>query len=443
MAVVEKVLIIGSGAREHAIARALQRSPQNPQLYGLGTNRNPGLLASYSQFEIGDINDPDFVLNFATENGITLAIIGPEAPLAAGVADALWEADFPTVGPRQDLAQIETSKAFARQLLTDYHIPACPKFQVFQTLEGVSEFLSELGEYYVVKADGLTGGKGVKVAGDHLHSHQEALTYAGELLAEAGQFVVEEKLIGEEFSLMSFTDGRTLRHMPPVQDHKRAYEGDTGPNTGGMGSYSCANGQLPFLSSSDIDEARRFNVDTISALKREFGQPYQGILYGGFIATAQGVKLIEYNARFGDPEAMNVLALLETDFLEICQAIVGQTLHETIVRFGTQATVCKYAVPEGYPNHPVKGQLIDISRLSSTGQLYFGSVEKTDGENLKEIGSRTLAVVGIADDLEMAEAQAEKLISQVSGPLFHRKDIGTAELVQRRINHMRELRPND
>ena len=242
---------------------------------------------------------------------------------------------------------------------------------------------------------------------------------------------------------MSFTDGRTLRHMPPVQDHKRAYEGDTGPNTGGMGSYSCANGQLPFLSSSDIDEARRFNVDTISALKREFGQPYQGILYGGFIATAQGVKLIEYNARFGDPEAMNVLALLETDFLEICQAIVGQTLHETIVRFGTQATVCKYAVPEGYPNHPVKGQLIDISRLSSTGQLYFGSVEKTDGENLKEIGSRTLAVVGIADDLEMAEAQAEKLISQVSGPLFHRKDIGTAELVQRRINHMRELRPND
>jgi len=294
---------------------------------------------------------------------------------------------------------------------------------------------------YVVKADGLTGGKGVKVAGDHLHSHTEALIYAQELLDNAGQFVVEEKLIGEEFSLMSFSDGETLRHMPPVQDHKRAYEGDTGPNTGGMGSYSGENGKLPFLTQTDIEQAQEINVQTVAALMTAFEIPYQGILYGGFIAVENGVKLIEYNARFGDPEAMNVLSLLETDLLAVCQGITSQTLDQLEVRFGKQATVCKYAVPEGYPTQPVKGQIIDVSKVTTPDQLYYASVE-ADGETLKEAGSRTVAVVGMAEDLATAERQAEKMVSAIAGPLFHRKDIGTADLIQRRIDHMRELRGN-
>lgn len=441
MAVVEKVLIVGSGAREHAIAKALVRSPQHPVLVGLGTNRNPGLIQLCDVFEVGKITDPDTVVNFAKKNGITLAIIGPESPLEAGVADNLWEAGIPAVGPRKALAQIETSKAFARELLTKYNIPACPRFRVFHSTDGVMAFLTDLGENYVVKADGLTGGKGVKVAGDHLRSHTEALQYTTELLAHTDQVVIEEKLIGEEFSLMSFCDGTTLRHMPAVQDHKRAFESDTGPNTGGMGSYSDVDGCLPFLTGDDVQQAQNFNEMTIQALRSEFGLPYQGVLYGGFIATGQGIKLIEYNARFGDPEAMNVLALLESDFLAICQAIVTGTLDKIEVKFSPKATVCKYAVPEGYPTQPVKGEIIDVAGVADVDRLYFASVE-AEGEILKEAGSRTVAVVGIANDLTTAELEAESMISQIKGPLFHRKDIGTAGLVQKRINHMQKLRSN-
>ncbi|MCF7797078.1 MAG: phosphoribosylamine--glycine ligase [Lentisphaeria bacterium] len=436
---VEKVLIIGSGAREHAIARALQRSLQVPELVGLGTNLNPGLMQLCGVFEVGNITDAEAVLAFAGKHKVTLAIIGPEAPLEAGVADALWQAGIPTVGPRQQLAQIETSKAFAREMLTKYAIPACPGYRVFQTMDGVADYLTELGNHYVVKADGLTGGKGVRVAGEHLHSHEEALAYAVALLDEAGQCVIEEKLVGEEFSLMSFCDGKTLRHMPPVQDHKRAYEGDTGPNTGGMGSYTDAGGCLPFLTESDIQKAQQINEQSAAALAAEFGQPYQGILYGGFMATREGVKLIEYNARFGDPEAMNVLALLETDFLAVCQAIVQQNLMDLEVTFAPLATVCKYAVPQGYPEKPVKGEPVDVSAVKQPEQVYFASVE-AKGDILREAGSRTIAVVGIAPDLSSAEKQAEELVSDIEGPLFHRRDIGTRELVQKRIDHMREIR---
>ena len=251
--------------------------------------------------------------------------------------------------------------------------------------------------------------------------------------------MIEEKLIGEEFSLMSFCDGEHLIHMPPVQDHKRAYENDTGPNTGGMGSYNDANKTLPFLTNSDIESAKAINVTTVKALKKEFGVAYKGILYGGFIATADGVKLIEYNARFGDPEAMNVLSLLESDFIDICFGIVNTTLDQCNVSFSNQATVCKYAVPEGYPDSPIKGKYIDISPVKNPDQLYFASVDLKN-DVLLEAGSRTVAVVGIADTLQVAEAIAEDEINRIDGPLFHRKDIGTIELVQKRINHMKTLR---
>ncbi len=242
-----KILVIGSGAREHAIARALDRSPQDKEIFCLASNMNPGLADLCNEILIGNFNDPDFVVSYAKETDATLAIVGPENPLAAGVADALWDTGVKTIGPKKDLAQLETSKAFTRNLLKEYDIPGGPKYQTFDSLDCVTDFLNELGENYVVKYDGLAGGKGVKVAGDHLHSHDEALAYCQELVDSGGEFVIEEKFVGEEFSLMSFCDGNNLKHMPAVQDHKRAYEGDTGPNTGGMGTYSDANHSLPFL----------------------------------------------------------------------------------------------------------------------------------------------------------------------------------------------------
>ena len=433
------ILLLGSGAREHAIARALACSPQNPAIACLAANKNPGIQKLAEQFKVGSISDPKSVVSFAQKCCAKLAIIGPEAPLEAGVADALWNAGIPTVGPKKAHAQIETSKGFTRDLLAKYNIPGGPLYRRFDSLDGVAEFLEELGEYYVVKYDGLMGGKGVKVSGDHLHSHDEALDYCTELVNRGGSFVVEEKLIGEEFSLMSFCDGEHLAHMPPVQDHKRAYEGDEGPNTGGMGSYSDADHSLPFLTDDDISHAQKINETTAQALKKEFSEGYKGVLYGGFIATADGVKLIEYNARLGDPEAMNVLPLLESDFVEVCHGIVNGNLDERNVSFSRRATVCKYAVPEGYPDSPVKGEPIDVSSVTDTSQLYYASVDMKDG-TLIEAGSRTVAYVGIAGSLVKAEVKAATEISKVRGPLFHRTDIGTTELIQKRVEHMQTLR---
>ena len=433
------ILLLGSGAREHAIARALACSPQNPAIACLAANNNPGIQKLAEEFKVGSISDPKSVVNFAQKCCAKLTIIGPEAPLQAGVADALWNAGIPTVGPKKAHAQIETSKGFTRDLLAKYNIPGGPLYRRFDSLDGVAEFLEELGEDYVVKYDGLMGGKGVKVSGDHLHSHDEALDYCTKLVNRGGSFVVEEKLIGEEFSLMSFCDGEHLAHMPPVQDHKRAYEGDEGPNTGGMGSYSDADHSLPFLTDDDISHAQKINETTAQALKKEFSEGYKGVLYGGFIATADGVKLIEYNARLGDPEAMNVLPLLESDFVEVCHGIVNGNLDERNVSFSRRATVCKYAVPEGYPDSPVKGEPIDVSSVTDTSQLYYASVDMKDG-TLIEAGSRTVAYVGIAGSLVKAEAKAGAEISKVRGPLFHRTDIGTTELIQKRVEHMQTLR---
>ena len=433
------ILVIGSGAREHAIVRALDRSPQKKELYCLASNMNPGIAELCDELTMGNINDPVFVVSYAQKISATLAIIGPESPLAEGVSDALWGAGVKVVGPKKDLAQLETSKAFTRNLLKEYCIPGGPKYKTFSSMDGVSEFLDELGENYVVKYDGLAGGKGVMVAGDHLLSHYEALTYCQELVDKNGVFVIEEKFIGEEFSLMSFCDGENLKHMPAVQDYKRAYEGDRGPNTGGMGTYSDADHSLPFLLDDNIAQAHEINIQTAKAVKDKFFEGYKGILYGGFMATANGVKLIEYNARFGDPEAMNVLLLLDSDFVDICHSIADGTLNNVDVKFLNKATVCKYAVPIGYPDNSVKGEPIDVSAISNPDQLFYASVD-IQNRQLIETGSRTIAVVGIADTISEAEAVAEREVSSVRGPLYHRKDIGTDNVVQSCIDNMNSLR---
>ena len=433
------ILVIGSGAREHAIVRSLNRSSKKKEIYCLATNYNPGIAEVCIDMAVADINDSETVKIYAKKKKIDFAIIGPENPLANGVADVLFDIGVESVGPKKDLAQIETSKSFTRNLLTEYKIPGCPKFKTFSSMEGVEEFLDELGDYYVVKYDGLAGGKGVKVAGDHLHSHGEAISYCKELIDSGGSFVIEKKLIGEEFSLMSFCDGSNLSHMPAVQDHKRACEGDTGPNTGGMGTYSDSDQSLPFLEKSHILAAQKINQMTAEALRDKFEEGYKGILYGGFIATKDGVKVIEYNARFGDPEAMNVLSILETDLIDICSAIINEELNTIDIRFNNSATVCKYAVPEGYPDDPIKNKEIDIAEVAATDKLFYASVELKN-DKLFEMGSRTVAVVGAGDSIWEAEEIAEKEVSKIKGPLFHRKDIGTTELIQKKINNMHSLK---
>ena len=291
----------------------------------------------------------------------------------------------------------------------------------------------------MVKANGLMGGKGVKVAGDHLHSIDEAYVFCQQLHEEKIPFLIEEKLIGQEFSLLNFCDGERLIPMPLVQDHKRAFDGDMGPNTGGMGSYSAADHRLPFLTDQDIKAAQHINEQTIRALKQECNETYQGILYGSFIATTKGVYLIEYNARFGDPEILNLLSIFDGDFVELCTSLVNGSLYPEQVRFKHLATVCKYAVPLGYPDAVLDHTPISISAVQNQEQLYFAQVKEHHG-TLMSTSSRTLAVVGIADTIAKAEKIAEEEISRVQGALFHRRDIGTAALIEKRIQMMAALR---
>ena len=434
-----KILVIGSGAREHAIIRAINASKLQKSIYCLASSMNPGIAELCDEILIGNFNDPSFVVDYAKEIKATLVIIGPEKPLSLGVSDALWNADIKVVGPKKKLAQIETSKSFTRDLLKKYDVPGGPNYKNFNSIEGVSIFLEELGENYVVKFDGLAGGKGVKVSGEHLHSHSEAINYCLDLIKNNGSFVIEEKFIGEEFSLMSFCDGQTLKHMPIVQDHKRAFEGDKGPNTGGMGTYSDVNHSLPFLNEIELQQAKLINVATANALKEEFNEGYVGILYGGFMATKNGVKLIEYNARFGDPEAMNVLSILESDFLRLCQSLADTKLKEFEVVFKNKATVCKYAVPKGYPDNPVKNLPINLGKIKFPDNLFYASVDIKNGE-LVESGSRTVASIGIADTIYSAEEKVESEMMKIEGPIFYRSDIGTKKLIEKRIDHMNSIR---
>ena len=434
-----KVLIIGSGAREHAIAKAINQSPQNKKIYCLGSNMNPGIAELCEEIVIDNINNNDIVCSYAKEIEASFTIIGPEKPLENGVADILWGCNIPVIGPKKNLAKIETSKAFTRKLQKDYNIPGAPKYKLFNNLDGVESFLKELGKNYVVKYNGLAGGKGVKVAGDHLESHDEAISYCNDLINKNSTFIIEEKFIGEEFSLMSFIDGKNLKHMPAIQDHKRAYDGDLGPNTGGMGTYSNFDHSLPFLKKDEIKQACFINNATLKALRKECNDEYKGILYGGFMATKNGVKLIEYNARFGDPEAMNVLSILKTDFIDICKNIINGSLNKIDINFEKKATVCKYAVPEGYPENPIKNMPINVSRIKNNDSLFYASVDIKNGV-IVESGSRTAAIVAKADSIFEAEKIAEKEISSISGPLFHRKDIGTESVIRKRIKHMKSLR---
>lgn len=435
----KKILVVGSGTREHVICETLKRSPQEVSIAVFGTSNNPGILSLTEKYTMGDTNNVDEVVAFAQTFAPDFAVIGPEDPIGAGVVDALKAVGIPSASPLRSAGQVETSKTFTRDLLTNFNIDGNPKYASCTSRNDIVDVFKQLGPNFVVKADGLKGGKGVKVSGDHLHGVGEGEAYALQCLSESGQVVVEEKLVGQEFSLLSFCDGKTTVDMPPCQDHKRALEGDQGPNTGGMGSYSDANHLLPFLTEADIKQASDMTKQVAQALFATTGVPFTGIMYGGFMATREGVRLIEYNARFGDPEVMNVLPILETDFVEICEAIIEGRLHELAITFASKATVVKHIVPEGYPGSPVTGEKIEISGVPQGAALYYGAVDQR-ADGLYLLGSRAMAAVGIGDTIADAEALAEQTALNVVGPVYHRADIGKQELINDRINMMRDLR---
>ena len=440
-----KILLVGNGAREHAIAKALKKSRHEVELFVYGAAKNPGIFTLAKEYYIGDLTDMEGIAEFGATNEVDFAVVGPDNPIADGAADALKEREIKSFAPSASLARLESSKGFTRNLLKKYDIIGNPEFQDFQggleeNKEKIKNFLAKLGDDFVVKYDSLLGGKGVKVSGEHLHSQEEGLAYALECLEECGRVVIEEKLVGEEFSLIAIVDGKTVLETFPIQDHKRAYDGDTGPNTGGMGTYSDIGGILPFMTEQDAEDAHKITVDTMKALEQECGEKYHGVMYGGFIITKKGVRLIEYNARFGDPEAMNIFSTLKTDFVDICLATINEDLASIgEMKFENTATVCKYVVPEGYPDKPLKGEKIEMGEIPEGVEVFYGSVNEINGELIMG-SSRAISFVGKGETLEEAAKITDIAVKQVKGKVFFRKDIGTPELIQKRIDTMKKIR---
>jgi len=432
------VLLVGNGAREHAMAEAVMRSKRDPKLFAYMKANNPGIADISKEVKLGAYDDLESIKEFAKASKIDLAIIGPEDPLNFGVVDALKEAGFKSFGPTKSLARLETSKAWTREILTKHNVIGNPKYKIFKTTDGLKSFLQEL-DGIVIKPDGLTGGKGVKVQGDHFKTWEEAYDYCVEVLEEHDSVIVEDKLVGEEFSLQCISDGLNVVMTPPVQDHKRRFVGDKGPNTGGMGSYSDFNLSLPFMTQQDAIDGLKITEEVAKAIYEETGEKYVGVMYGGFIITKKGVKLIEYNARWGDPEAMNTHPILETDYIDLIQAAVDGKLDEIEVKIAPKATVCKYAVPTDYPNSKNVTGKVEVGEIPDDVKLYYASVDKK-GDDIFLTNSRTIGIVGIADTLEEAEKKCEAVFDQIKGSVDHRPDVGTKELIQKRIDHMKEIR---
>ncbi|MDP9237536.1 MAG: phosphoribosylamine--glycine ligase [Chloroflexota bacterium] len=423
-----KVLLVGGGAREHAIGVALCRNG-NVDLYTTAHNRNPGLDSLSREYLVGDEKDVAGIVGWARAKNIDLAVIGLEDPLKVGLVDALWAADVPTIGPSKVAAQLETSKLFTRELMKRHRIDGQADFHYFKDVASFTAFLTTSSREYALKPVGLTAGQGVKVMGAQLKSLDEALAYGTYVIEhQVGGIeglVVEERLLGHEFTLQCFVDGKTVVPMPLVRDYKRAYEGENGPNTGSMGAYSQSDGLLPFVDGQHRSAALDILIQITRAIEMD-GCPYQGIMYGQFMRTSKGVQLVEINARFGDPEAINVLALLETDLLEICKAIVEGTLDKQQVRFARRASVCSYITPPNYGANPQSDVplTLDLEKIKELDvDVLFAKVEQK-GNAYLTTKSRSIALLALADDLDAAADAVENALKFVTGDYHMRHDIG-------------------
>jgi len=410
------ILVIGSGGREHALYWKLSESPQTEQIYAIPGNPGMGASAAIA------LDDHAAILRFVKEHEIGLVVVGPEVPLMNGLVDELEAAGIRAFGPRANAAEIEGSKSFAKDLMKKYGIPTA-RYEVFTAAEPARAYIRQEGAPIVVKADGLAAGKGVIVA----MTEQEALDAVDAIMedhsfGDAGaRVVIEEFMEGEEASLLAFTDGRTIRPMISAQDHKRAYDGDRGPNTGGMGTYAPAPVMTPEMTERAVEEILK---PTIAAMAKE-GRTYRGCLYLGLMVTADGPKVVEFNARFGDPETQVVLPLLDSDLVAIMCACADGTLADVPIRWKDGAAVCVVLASGGYPGHYEKGQEIHgLADAEAMGALVFHAGTAMKDGKLVTNGGRVLGVVGRGADISSAVDAAYAAATKISfKDAYYRKDI--------------------
>jgi len=420
-----KILVIGSGGREHTIVWKLKQSPRVEKIYCAPGNAGIAELAECLPLKADDIPG---LLSFAKANAIDLTIVGPEMPLVAGIVDEFQAAGLKIFGPAKKAAQLEGSKAFAKKIMKKYKVPTA-SYEVFTDLQKAKEHIYMSKFPVVIKADGLAAGKGVTVA-TSLVEATKALEAAMQqnVFGEAGRTVViEECLVGEEASILAFVDGKNFQIMVPSQDHKAIYDGDKGPNTGGMGTYSPA----PIITSSMLDEiANKIIRPMVDGMAKE-GAPYKGVLYSGLMITKDGPKVIEFNCRFGDPETQVVLPRLGSDLLEPLLASIDGSLDQITLNWKQEAAVCVVLAADGYPGDYEKGK--EIKGLEnfkdSQEEMVFHAGTKLEDGIVKTNGGRVLGITALGKDIKEAIKKAYNAVKKIEFEgMYYRKDIGKKAL---------------
>ena len=415
-----KVLVVGGGGREHAIVRTLAKSPKIDALYCAPGN---GGIAAQAQCVPIKATDVEAMVAWAKEHAMDFVVVAPDDPLALGMVDALEAAGIPAFGPRANAAVIEASKVFSKALMEKYHIPTA-KYRAFTDLEEALAYIRQEGSPIVVKADGLALGKGVVVAQTAAEAEEAARSMMadGKFGAAGAKVVIEECMTGPEVTVLCFVDGEHLSPMPPSRDHKRAYDGDKGPNTGGMGAVSPAPGYTPEVAERCMKE---IFLPTVAALKAE-GRPFHGVLYFGLMLTPDGPKVVEYNARFGDPECQAVLSLLESDLMDIFLACRAGTLDQLDIRWKEAAACCLVLASGGYPGKYATGYPINgLEEAGKTAVVFHAGTKLDEGGVIRTSGGRVLGVTAVGRDLETAIDEAYAAAKHISFQDMHfRTDIG-------------------
>ncbi|MBP6922912.1 MAG: phosphoribosylamine--glycine ligase [Veillonella sp.] len=413
------VCVIGTGGREHTLAWRLNMSPSVDTVYAI-----PGSAAMTDVATVVDMKweDTDALVTFLRDHDVKLVVVGPEAPLVAGLSDTLVAAGFPVFGPSKVAAQLEGSKVFAKDMMKKYNIPTAA-YGVYSNPVEAKKFIAETGAPIVIKADGLAAGKGVVVAMtlDEANAAVDDML-EGNRFGDAGSTVViEEFMVGEEASLLAFADGKTVVPMIASQDHKRIFDNDEGPNTGGMGTYAPA----PVLTEELRDQAMETILKPMMAAMAAEGMPYVGCLYAGLMITDQGCRVVEFNARFGDPETQVVLPLLDGDLGEIMLACAQGKLDASMVNWKNSYATCVIMASKGYPETSSKNDVINGDLSTTDNSMIFHSGTKLDGDHFVTNGGRVLGVVGLGESLQEA---LDVSYARVNGITFDgmqfRKDIG-------------------
>ncbi|SFE37348.1 phosphoribosylamine--glycine ligase [Thermoanaerobacter thermohydrosulfuricus] len=418
-----KVLVIGGGGREHAIVHKLSQSSKVDKIYCAPGNAGIGLLAECVDIKIGDIEK---LKEFAIKNNIDLTVVGPEMPLVQGIVDEFEKAGLKIFGPNKSAAAIEGSKYFTKQLLSKYNIPT-GRFKAFDKYQEALKFLKETWYPVVMKADGLAQGKGVFIVKDFIEAKEALdLMMKKRIFGASGDIIIiEEMLFGKEASVFAFTDGENILPMVSAMDYKKIYEGDKGPNTGGMGSIA----PNPYLEEETLKEVMESILKPmVKALQKE-GIVYKGVLYAGLMLTKEGPKVLEFNARFGDPETQVVLPLLKTDLIDIMEATIEGKLDKIQIEWEDKKAVCAVAVSNGYPGEYQTGfEITGLEKVKEAFVYHAGTVLK-DGKIVTS-GGRVLAVTSIGDSYEEAREKVYREIKKISFKgMYYRKDIALVSQV--------------